>query len=244
VIEIQSFVDGLVWVVPRPLRFHGVEMGTRMTIVRLGSGALWVHSPIDADDELRRKIRAIGPVRYVVAPSNLHHLFARGFYAKHPASELFVSPRLPQKSAAIAFGTELGDVPPLPWAGEIDQALVRGHRFLDEVVFLHRPSRTLIVADLLESAHADSSWALRALGRIAGIYERPGPPLDVRLTFRDAGAARASLERILAWDFDRIVLAHGHLIANDGKRVLRDAYAFLLDRAALASSSGSEPDVG
>lgn len=45
--------------------------------------------------------------------------------------------------------------------------------------------------------------------------------------FRNKAAARASLERILSWDFDRIILAHGHVVETGGKETLRSAYAFL-----------------
>ena len=109
----------------------------------------------------------------------------------------------------------------------MDQMIFRGNAFVEEVVFLHRQSRTLILADLLESAHPDSPPLMRLFGRLFGIYEKLGPPLDMKLLFRDRAAARASLERVLSWDFDRIILAHGYLIETDGKRVLREAYSFI-----------------
>ena len=226
---LQPVVDEQVWVAERPSRFHGVDVRTRMTIVRLPSGELWVHSPVEADVALKREIDALGRVAFVVAPSSLHHAFARPFFDAYPRSELFVSPRLPEKSGVIAFATPLDDTPPSTWAKDLAQVTLKGHRYIDEVVFLHRPSRTLIVADLLESVHDDAPWALRAIGRMAGIYDRPGPPMDMRFAFRDIEATRASLERILAWDFDRIVLSHGKLIARGGKRALREAYRFLLE---------------
>ena len=229
---LQPVVDEQVWVAEHPSRFHGVDVRTRMTIVRLASGELWVHSPVDAGTALKREIDALGRVAFIVAPSNLHYEHARPFFDSYPRSELFVAPRLPEKSGAIAFGTSLCDTPPSPWASDLAQITLKGHRYLDEVVFFHRDSRTLIVADLLESVHDDAPWALRTLGRMAGIYERPGAPMDMRFAYRDVDATRASLERILAWDFDGIVLSHGRLIPRGGKRVLRDAYRFLLEPLA------------
>lgn len=231
------FVEDRVWVVERPLRFYGVPMGTRMTVVRLRSGDLWVHSPVEPDAMLVEALRALGKVRWVVAPSKMHHLYAGSFCRRFPDAQLFVSPELPGKRPDLRGWTVLGDAPPAAWADEIHQQAVRGHRYLDEVVFCHRDTGTLIVADLVESAHADSSWEMRMLGRAFGMYERPGPPLDVKLAF--TSASRASIGRIASWDFDRLILAHGHLIESGGREIFRRAYAFLLDGAKAGEASAT-----
>lgn len=93
---------------------------------------------------------------------------------------------------------------------------------------MHRESRTLILADLVQSAHPDSPPLTRLVTRLNRTYRKPGPPLPIKLGFRDKRAARASLERVLSWDFERIVLAHGRVIETGGKAVLRNAYSFLL----------------
>jgi hypothetical protein len=50
----------------------------------------------------------------------------------------------------------------------------------------------------------------------------------MRLSFTDRKALRGFVERVLDWDFDRIVLSHGDLVERSGKDVFRDAYAFCL----------------
>lgn len=226
--ELEPFVEGQVWVAVRRMRVHGIARETRMTVVRLSSGALWVHSPIDVDAGLRKKLHEIGAVGFVVAPSNRHHRFARAFHASYPAAELFVSPHVPERNGSLAFGTPLAATPPAPWAGDLDQVPIAGHRSLDEVVFLHRPSRTLIVADLLAWAD-DDSWALRALDRLVGRRGGSAPRRPTTLTFRDRVSARGSLVRVLAWDFDRIAPAQGRPISWGGKAVLREAYRSLFE---------------
>jgi hypothetical protein len=131
------------------------------------------------------------------------------------------------KRKDIDWTGALRDAPEAGWADEIDQALFGGHGWLSEVVFCHRPSGTLIVADLLESTHAEDGLLLRVLGRIGGDYERPTLTRDQRLLVRDRVAARASARKILSWDFDRIVLAHGRLIERDGRRVFREGMRWL-----------------
>jgi hypothetical protein len=199
-----------------------------MTVVRLASGALWVHSPIDADAGLQAGLQRLGTVRFVVAPSNRHHRYARHFHATYPASELFVSPHVPERNGALAFGTPLGAGQPAPWAGELDQVPIAGHRSLDEVVFLHRTSRTLIVADLLAWAD-DNTGVLRALYRLLGSRASSASGRPTVLRFRDRISARRSLTRVLSWDFDRIAPAHGRPISTGGKAVLREAYRSLFE---------------
>ena len=96
-----------------------------------------------------------------------------------------------------------------------------------EVVFCHQESRTLILADLVQSADPGSPPLTRLVKRLMGTYERPGLPLPFRLGFRDKAAARASVERILSWDFDRILLCHGPIVESGGKALFREAYSFL-----------------
>jgi hypothetical protein len=215
------------WITKSPLRFYGVEMGTRMSVCRLSDGDLWVHSPLKLDRELRAALDSLGQVRHVVSPNKLHHLFMDYYAVAYPYARIYASPGLARKRPDLPFHATLQDRPEPEWGRYLDQMIFRGNAFMEEVIFLHRQSRTLILADLLESAHPDSPPLMRLFGRLFGIYEKPGPPLDMKLLFRDRAAARASLERVLSWDFDRISLAHGHLIETDGKRILREAYSFI-----------------
>ncbi|MBC6422082.1 MAG: DUF4336 domain-containing protein [Hormoscilla sp. SP12CHS1] len=173
---LTEFVPDRLWTAQVPLRFYGIEMGTRMTVCRLHSGELWVHSPIAPTKELQQELDALGKVSFIVAPNKLHHLFVLDFLTAYPDAKLFGSPDLPQKRSDIPFHGILGDRSEPGWASEIDQVLVRGNICLDEVVFFHQNSRTLILTDLCESAHADSPLSFRIMGRLTGIYDRPGPP--------------------------------------------------------------------
>jgi hypothetical protein len=70
---LQPITDGI-WSTTRPLRFLGLETGTRMTIVRLANGGLFVHSPVGLDPALRAEVDALGPVGAIVASSLFHNL--------------------------------------------------------------------------------------------------------------------------------------------------------------------------
>jgi hypothetical protein len=50
----------------------------------------------------------------------------------------------------------------------------------------------------------------------------------LRALVRDRPALRASVERILQWDFDRVVVTHGDVLEHGGKDALRAGFAWLL----------------
>jgi hypothetical protein len=99
---------------------------------------------------------------------------------------------------------------------------------MEEVVFFHSASRTLIVADLCEHFGPWSPGLTRLVARLANMYGKPRMPPDWKLSFRDREATRTSFERILSRDFDRVILAHGDLIEREARDIFRRAYAWAL----------------
>jgi len=217
-----------IWVVERPQRFYGIEVGTRMTVMRLADGNLLLHSPVALDAALRRELDAIGRVRYAVAPNRVHHLYAGEVAAAYPQSRLWVAPGLARKRPDLVFVDVLGDDAPPEWRGVVDQVFFRGRPYENEVVFLHRASRTLILCDLAFNFGPRSAAPTRVLMRLIRSYGRFGPSTLDPWLIRDRRAARESLERILAWDFDRVVVAHGDVLESGGHELLRQGYSWLL----------------
>lgn len=216
------------WVAERPQRFYGLEVGTRMTVVRLADGSLLLHSPVSLDAALREELDALGPVRFAVAPNRVHHLHAGEVARLYPGARLWVAPGLERKRPDLAFEGVLGDEAPPPWRGQVDQVFFRGRPYENEVVFHHRASRTLVLCDLAFHFRAGTHPVTRLLMRLLRSYDRFGPSRLDPLLIRDRRQARESLERILAWDFDRIVVAHGDVLERGGRQALRDGYAWLL----------------
>jgi hypothetical protein len=216
------------WIAERPQRFYGLEVGTRMTVIRLADGSLLLHSPVALDPALRSELDALGPVRHAVAPNRVHHLYAGDVAAVYPGVRLWVAPGLEHKRPDLAFAGVLGDEAPAPWKGELEQTFFRGRPYENEVVFLHRASRTLLLCDLAFHFGPSTAPATRLLMRLLRSYGRFGPSKLDPLLIRDRRAARQSLERILGWDFDRIVIAHGDVLERGGRQALREGYAWLL----------------
>jgi len=228
-----------IWVVDGPivqmatLGMH-TPFPTRMTLVRLADGGLWCHSPIAPDEALFAAIDALGPVRHLVSPNLLHYAHIAAWKRRYPEAIAWASPGVRERAASqhvdVQFDADLGDAPPPDWADTLDQLRFRGSRVLQEIVFLHRASATLIVADLIENFEASKLPApMRWVACLGGVLDPDGKaPLDMRLTYLGHKAtARAGLARILAWQPQRVILAHGRCYLNHAAAELARAFRWL-----------------
>ena len=228
-----------VWIVDGPvihmaLYGAGLPFTTRMTIVRLPGNRLWLHSPVAWSARLARQLEALGTVTHLVSPNRIHYAYIADWSAHYPEARCWASPgvreRASSQNISVSFSDDLGDRPPAEWHDTLDQLCFRGSSVMEEVVFLHRPSRTLILADLIENFDPGKvHWRLRWLLRLAGVVAPHGQaPLDYRFTFRGGkDQARASFQRMLQWQPERIVLAHGNWIDHDGTQALKRAFRWL-----------------
>ena len=160
---LRLLAEGL-WVAEVPLRaLFGFEVGRRMTVVRLTSGGLLLHSPTPLDDRVRAALDGLGEVRFVVAPSRFHgSISMREYQAAFPAAQFYGGPGLARRRREVRFAGELRDGPEPGWRDDFDQAAIHGQSFR-EVVFLHAATRTLIVGDCCVGA-APERWPVARLG--------------------------------------------------------------------------------
>jgi Domain of unknown function (DUF4336) len=226
-----------VWIVDGPeigmsvlgLTFH---FPTRMTVVRLANGDLWLHSPIALSERLARSIAALGPVRRLIAPNTFHYSYLASWRDRFPEARTYGAPGLAEKAKArLVLNETLRETPPDAWGDAFDQCVTRGS-VLTEVDFFHRASRTLIVTDLIENFEPQRvrNPLLRSLIRMAGAADPDGKaPIDMRLSFLGhRGEVRKSARRMLAWAPERIILSHGRCYETNGVAELRRAFRWIL----------------
>lgn len=231
--SLEPLTDDL-WIADHPHRMPGgIDLPTRMTVVRLPSGDVWLHSPIPIDDALAGQLESIGPIAHVVAPSRMHDLFTAAAMSRWPNANLWTSPTLPDAHPDWKVVGTLAGGPPDAWGGVLlAQHIDRAPR-VDEVVFLHVPSRTLIVTDLVFNLHDSPNWQSRLLLTVVGAKDRFAMSRSWRWLFsKDRVATRQSLESVLAWDFDRVVMCHGRVLAVGGPAALRDTVDAVLGSPA------------
>ena len=219
-----------IWIADGPcVPFFSFPYPTRMTVVRLCDGSLWVWSPIRLSEALKAALNQQGPVRYLVSPNKMHHLFLGEWVQAWPDAKLYASPGLARRRRDLSFDAELGDAPDPAWRADIDQVIVGGSFIMDEVVFFHRGSRTAIVADLVQRFDPATlrGWRrlIMALDGLVGV--NGSTPREWRLSFWHPAAARRAKQKILDWNPERVIIAHGEWIRENGREVLERALAWM-----------------
>jgi len=223
-------LDKDIWTAAGPqVRVLGFAYPTRLVVIRLEDGGLFIWSPTQLTPELKAAVDALGPVRHLVSPTAMHNLFLAEWQAAYPDAQLYAPPGLRQRRPDLAFDGDLADGPGHPWAGEIDQVHVAGNRIAVEVVFFHKASRTALFADLIQQLDPASLSGWRALVARLDLMTGPAPqtPRKFRLAFTDRKAARAALTRITAWPTRRVLMAHAPPILEDGQAFLTRTFAWL-----------------
>jgi hypothetical protein len=220
-----------IWTADGPdVAVAGFHYPTRMAVIGLSDGGLFIWSPIRLTDGLRAEVNAIGQVRHIVAPNSLHHLFLQEWKRAYPGAKMYAPPGLRRKREDIVFDADLGGAPSADWIGEIDQVLMHGNLITTEVVFFHVKSGTVLFTDLIQQLPADRLSGWRAIVAKLDLMTElePSVPRKFRVAFANRRAARDSLKHILAWPAEKVLMAHGTPIEQDAGAYLRGAFGWLI----------------
>ena len=224
---LTEFVEDQIWTKDYPVELAICPFNARMSVIRLGDGRLMLHSPCEIDDATAAALAQLGQVACIVAPGSLHHLHVAGAQRRYPDAQTYICPGVERRAPDLHFDWMLESRSPAIWSDTIDQVLIRGNRFVREVAMLHKPSSTLLLVDSIENygdRTKDVSWQLKVWWKLLRMWNKPKPAPEYRFGWKDKAAARASLQTILEWDFDKIILSHGDNIVDDAKAVARRAW--------------------
>ena len=209
---LTAVVDDKIWTLDRPVWFGGVRLRARTTVLRLDDGSLLLHSPASRTDALAQRLRALGLVRWLVVPNCFHHLGTPAAAAHFPEAQVVGPASALNRNKALKlhldihasqFGALVPECEPLP---------LLGVPFLDETVLYHRPTQTLLGADIVLCAGAKDHWTWRYAARITGCYERLRVPPDVRKKIPDKGAAARSIHAMVERPAQRLIVGHADVI--------------------------------
>ena len=210
------------WHLQYTLKLLGADMQRHVAVMRLSSGQAVIHSTGPFTSQDIADINALGPVGWIMDVMLRHDTFSKQGHEAFPQA-IFLGPN--GFSEVVGFPTE----PLLPATVRLGQVKSRsflwtGIPSVQEYAVLHRTSRTLIVADLFFDPDPKASgWTHFLMSLVAGRKEGPGISRALKLATKDKVAFRQSLEKIGEWDFDRIIVGHGAIIASDGKRRFHEA---------------------
>lgn len=213
----------------------GVPFSTRMTVIRLKNQSLWCHSPIKPNENLLKEMNQLGRVEHLISPNKIHYAYIKEWQKYYPNALAWSSPGVEKRAQSqdinVHFDYPLKEESPLEWSEEIEQLIFKGSRSIEEVVFFHKSSRTLILTDLIENFEPKrmSNFFWKNIYKIAGIADPNGQtPLDLRMTFfGQKEKARKCYVRMLEWQPEKIILAHGRWYDKDGTAELKRAFSWL-----------------
>jgi hypothetical protein len=226
-----------IWSATQPLRAFGIEVGSRMTVIRLSDRSLVLISPIALDETLVDEITQLGSVSHIIAPNLFHHLFLDVAKQYFPNAKLFGVPGLPEKRLDLSFDRLL-DCP-----GHLGSALVylpfrgfqawrpNGTQIYNEVVFYHHPSSSLIVTDIAANFSSMAPQMTRLSAKILGSYNRLSPSRLEKWGTQNKADVEASVRKVLEWSFERVIPGHGEIVESNGREMFKMGYEWFLERS-------------
>ncbi len=224
--NLTRLAEGL-WTQPFPFSVGGCQLGTRSTIVKTDTG-LTIISPGPFSKNQVAEIQELGPVVGLVAPNLMHHLFMAEAQKHFPEARVWIASGLEQKRKDLKFDDVLTDESPELWRDEMEQICVPGFPRLNETAFFHKSSRTLILTDLVFNFEAMDHTLTRWVLRMNGALGRFGPSRLLRYFFlQDQAVFSVVLAKILEWDIESVIVAHGKVLQSNGRNALREAYCWL-----------------
>ena len=231
---LTEHTPGMIWTIDYSVHYAGLDFMSRMTVVRLIDNTLLLHSPCEIDPAMKSMLDQLGKVAYIVAPGSYHYLHVASAQDAYPMAKTFICPGIEQKDPGLEFDEFLCDTVPDCWIDDFDLVLVRGAKYMWEVAFFHKPSRTLLLVDLVENIGDKTQgvgWGLKLWWKLVfRMWNHPKPAPEYQMGWKDKVAARQSLLNILNWDFNRVIMAHGDLINHDAKEVVREAWKIPLEQ--------------
>lgn len=230
--SLVEFQKGTIWLKEYPVHYAASKFHSRMTIVRLASGNLFIHSPCEIDEQTAEEIKSLGHVEFIIAPSNFHYGHVTSAQKAFPDAETFICPGIENKDASIHFDHVLTDKPDSRLSKDFEQVLVRGSEIMWEVAFFHKATKTLILVDLIENFTDKTSgvnWSLKFWWKIIFyMWNQPKPAPEYQFGWKNIDVARESLTSILKWNFEKIILSHGDLIEANAKNIATTSWKRVL----------------
>ncbi len=209
---LSEIVDGRIWASERPVWFRGIRLRARTSVVRLDDGRLLVHSPAPPSEGWLEQVASLGEVSWLVVPNRFHHLGTPAAAAAFPDARVLAPRSAAASNPELRIDMEIREPTFTDAVPELALVPLDGVPFLDETLLYHRPTETLLGADVVLRADEHDHWSWRFAARATGCFKRVRVPPDVRKQVADKAAASRSLQALAPLPIRRLVVAHGKVI--------------------------------
>ena len=217
-----AIADGI-WAISYQFSNKGMQVSTRMTVIRLADGSLFAHSAVPLTAEQKTELDSFGPLRHIVAPSALHHMFVPALAQLYPQAALYGPKAVLRKHPELPQMQLIPEDDAAPWAGQLQCLPVDGIPMLKETVWFHPASGSLIATDILQCWQGPLSLPVRLYLGLTGGHERLTVPRTVRLLVKDKAALQACVQQIKQWPVQRVILLHNSVIDAQPRERLGEA---------------------
>lgn len=214
---LTCITDG-VWTVRQRFTAPGMDLPLTMTILRLEDGGLLLYSPVPMTGDVPDRIRELGEVQHILGPSKLHHLHIDKAQALFPHARSWGAPGLPDKRQDLKL-TELPR--DSPFAG-VEVVHIDGAPMLNEVCLHHAAGDTTVVCDLAFNMQDVKGWFGQVFTWMTGTNDGLAMSRSWRMFSRERAATVASIDRLLSFGAQRVVMGHGEPVLDGGAQQLRD----------------------
>lgn len=218
----QAVAEG-VWALSYEFSNKGLRISTRMTVFRLADGSLFAHSAVPLTAAQKQALDALGPLRHIVAPSAMHHMFVPALAKLYPDAKLYGTKGVLHKHPELPEMQLIPANESAPWADQLQCMPVAGIPLLDETLWFHPASGSLIVTDVLQCWQGPLSLSVRMYLGLTGGHERLTVPRTVRMLVKDKAAIRACARQVCALPVQHVILLHNSVISDKPVQRLREA---------------------
>lgn len=219
---LTTVVDDRIWLLERPVWFSGVRQRVHTTVLRLDDGGLLLHSPAPLTDELVQQLNVLGPVRWLVVPNCFHHLGTPAAAGRFREARVVGPASALRRNRALKIDDDIAQIAEL--LPEFEALPLVGVPFLDETVLFHRPTQTLLGADIVLCPNARDHWSLRGAARLLGFYDQVRVPYDVKNKIPDKAAAARSIRAIIERPAQRLIVGHADIMEAGCREQLARAW--------------------
>ncbi len=213
--HLQTIIPGKIWCSQYPVQVGPLKFSSRTTLVKLSSDILWVHSPCPLCKGLVNEITELGEVGYIIAPNLTHNYYYEKFLEAFPKAHGYFAPGTQEKLKTSVNGRELNSTELNPWLPELESVFIAGLPVLNETVWFHDESGSLILTDLLFCFGRENSILIKIAAKILGVYEKLNMSRTMKRSIQDFEAFNTSIAKIQLWDVKRVILAHDQVIEID-----------------------------
>jgi hypothetical protein len=221
---LHAIVADKIWILQRPVWFSGVRQRVNTTVLRLEDGSLLIHSPAPPTAAVAEELRSLGIVRWLVVPNCFHHLGTPAAAAHFPEAKVVGPTSALARNKNLKLQLDIQSPELTEQVPELEALPLRGVPFLDETVLYHRPTRTLLGADIVLCPNAKDHFSIRCAARLLGFYDQVRVPYDVKKKIPDKAEAARSIRAMLERPAERLIVGHTDVLGSDCRDLLAGAW--------------------